>query len=262
MARRRGLKIVEDASHAQGARWRGRLCGTLGDVSVFSLQGGKLAPAGEGGILLCRERELWERAVCLGDITRIIELDSPARRFAATSFGIKTRIAPVSAAIARSQLGRLEEHNRRRNANLEYLSRGLESLGVHTFLPPPHVERVYFEYLVRPRPEKIQLPIPALIRALEAEGCRATHPRYPLLHQQPFFTEGAIKQVMRPVPGLALPDYAAQVLPFTEQANASLIKLPSFPSAGQEILDQYLHAFAKVLNHAGAVADRLAGKAG
>lgn len=257
VAGRHGLKIIEDASHAQGALHRGRACGSLGDVSVMSLQGGKLAPAGEGGMLLCRSRELWERAICLGDITRIIELETPARRFAATSFGVKTRIAPVSAAIARSQLARLDENNQRRNANLEYLSRGLEAVGIHTFLAPSHTQRVYFEYLVRPKPERVPLPVPVLIRALEAEGCRANHPRYPLLHQQPFFTEGVFRQVMRPAPDAQVPNYATQRLPFTEEANAGLIKLPSFHAAGRELLDQYIHAFGKVISHASSVVDRL-----
>lgn len=258
-AGKHGLKIIEDASHAQGAFWRGRACGTLGDVSVFSLQGGKLAPAGEGGILLCRDYEIWERAVCFGDITRIIELETPARRFAATSFGIKTRIAPVSAAIARSQLARLEVNNNKRNANLKYLSTGLERLGIHTFQGPPHVERVYFEYLVRPDIDDVGITNLQLIEALRAEGCEVGLPRYPLLHQQPFFTEGAFREVMRPAPGAALPDYASLSLPVTEKANAGMMKLPSFPRAEKELLDQYLHAFEKVLSHAGEIARRTRG---
>jgi dTDP-4-amino-4,6-dideoxygalactose transaminase len=241
LAKKHGLKIIEDASHAQGATWRGQPCGTLGDISVFSLQGGKLAPAGEGGVLLCREYEQWERAVCFGDITRIIELQTPARRFAATSFGIKSRIAPMSAAIARTQLVRLPENNRRRNRNLEYLSAGLEELGIHTFLPPAHIERVYFEYLVRPDLERIGLSTAALIGALIAEGCQA-----------------AVRSVMRPGPDAAIPDYASLSVPVTEDANARMLKLPSFPNAERELLDQYLLAFRKVLGHAEEIAHRLA----
>ncbi|MEM6560595.1 MAG: aminotransferase class I/II-fold pyridoxal phosphate-dependent enzyme, partial [Planctomycetota bacterium] len=52
LAERHGLAVIEDASHAHGATWRGKPVGTLGDIGVFSLQGDKLAPAGEGGILL------------------------------------------------------------------------------------------------------------------------------------------------------------------------------------------------------------------
>jgi perosamine synthetase len=255
IARRHGLRVIEDASHAHGATWRGRPCGALGDLSVFSLQGDKLAPGGEGGVLLTDDDALHERAVCLGDITRIIELETPARRFAATSFGIKTRIAPLSAAVARVQLRHLHERNARRRANLAYLSEKLEALGFHTFLPPPHVERAYFEYLVRYDAARVPLPLEALLEALRAEGCAAALPRYPLLHQQPFFTEGHWRRVLR-CDRADLPDYACLRLPVTESANDTMLKLPSFPSAGRELLDQYAHAFEKVVRHAGIIVER------
>jgi dTDP-4-amino-4,6-dideoxygalactose transaminase len=193
--------------------------------------------------------------VCFGDITRIIELETPARRFAATSFGIKTRIAPISAAIGRTQLAKLEENNRKRNWNLEYLSKGLETFGIHTFLPPDHVQRVYFEYLVRPDLASIGLPMNTFIEALNAEGCIAALPRYPLLHQQPFFTEGAFLNIMRPdVLHTAVPDYSSVSLPATEKANGEMMKLPSCPWASKELLDQYLFAFEKTVNNAGDIA--------
>ncbi|MGW8160734.1 MAG: DegT/DnrJ/EryC1/StrS family aminotransferase [Desulfobulbales bacterium] len=250
LAEKYNLRIIEDASHAHGAVWRGRPCGSLGDISVFSMQGDKLAPAGEGGVFLCDNYEYYEKATCLGDITRIIELQTPARRFAATSFGIKTRIAPISAAIGLNQLRRLHDHNAIRTSNLQYLSEKLETLGFNTFLPPGHIERVYFEYLVRYDEEKSGLPRNLLLQALHKEGCQVAQPRYPLLHQQPFFTEGFFSQFMRLPPGEKSPAYTECSLPFTEAANSSLLKLPSFPNKDNGILDQYVHAFEKVLGYA------------
>lgn len=261
IADQHGLAIIEDASHAHGATWRGRPCGSLGDMGVFSLQGDKLAPAGEGGVLLCRDAVHVERARCLGDITRIIELQSPARRFAATSFGIKTRIAPVSAALGRSQLARLPARNRRRNDNLAYLSEKLEALGFHTFQGPAHVERVYFEFLIRPKPDLDRLPVETLIAALQAEGCHVSAPRYPLVHQQPFFTEGHAAALARLPAGLTMPDYDPADLPRTQAGNAALIKLPSFPQADRALLDQYADGFAKVVDHAAAIAAAIIGEA-
>ncbi len=254
LAERRGLRIVEDASHAHGAAWRGRPCGALGDVGVFSLQGDKLAPAGEGGVLLCRNPDLYERAALFGDVTRIIELESPAKRFAGTSFGVKSRIAPVSAAIGRSQLARLAEHNAERNANVVRLSTTLEALGVHTFLPPPHVERTYFEFIVRCEPERTGLPLPLLAAALHAEGCQASAPRYPLVHQQPFFTEGHFARIARLPAGTPVPRYDPEDLPATRAGRETLMKLPAFPKAPPELLDQYAEAFEKVLGRADAIA--------
>jgi Predicted pyridoxal phosphate-dependent enzyme apparently involved in regulation of cell wall biogenesis len=255
-AAKHDLKVIEDASHAQGALWRDRLCGALGDISVFSLQGGKLAPAGEGGMFLCKNYETYEKAVCLGDITRIVELETPARRFAATSFGVKTRIAPMSAAIARIQLKHLEENNRRRNGNLEYLSSALEEMGFHTFLPPAHIRRVYFEFLIRTDAQKIGLPTGLLIEALQAEGCTIGLPRYPLLHQQPFFTEGHYLKIARPDKKLSARVYRGDELPETEKLSHSMLKLPSFPVADQEILDQYILAFNKVFTWADTIKKR------
>jgi len=242
------LKIIEDASHAHGAYWNGQPCGSLGDISVFSLQGDKLAPAGEGGIFLCDNPIYMERATCLGDITRIIELDTPAQRFAATSFGMKTRIAPLSAAIARVQLRYLKERNTLRTSNIEYVSRGIEEYGFHTYLAPEHIERTYFEYIVRYDIPKDGLSINELISALQREGCLIGRPRYPLLHQQPLFTEGAYKSIVRLSDDRRLPDYSKVSLPITEISNSNLIKLPSFPNACKDILDQYLKAFEKVFS--------------
>ena len=247
MARRSGIKVIEDASHAAGALWRGRKCGTLGHISVLSLQSGKLAPAGEGGMLLTDDDSLMERAICLGDMMRMLELEGPSRRLAATTFGIKTRMPPLSAAVARVQLTRLEERNRRRNENLTYLSQHLERLGFHTFLPPPHVKRTYFEYVVRFPEDRHQLSREDLIEALQAERCDVSAPRYPLLHQQPLFTEGLFSRIARV--GESSSRYAADALPRTQAACEELIRLPAFPSASRDLLDQYVEAFEKVLSH-------------
>ena len=72
--------------------------------------------------------------------------DSPHRRFAATGFGMKYRMSPLSAAVARVQFKHLDERNRQRNENCAYLSKRLEPLGIHTFLSPENAERVYFEF--------------------------------------------------------------------------------------------------------------------
>lgn len=256
IAQKYNLKIIEDASHAHGAVWRGRQCGTLGDVSVFSLQTDKLAPAGEGGILLTNDDEIYERAVCLGDMMRMMELPTDTRYLAATTFGMKTRMASLSAAIGRVQLKKLDENNQRRNDNLVYLSQKLEQLGLHTFLPPEHVSRVYFEYMIRYDAEKSGMPLSLLIEALTAEGCTVSTPRYPLLHQQPFFTHGLWKTVARLDDSIELPTYKPDALPRTEAANQELIKLPVFPNANRDLLDQYVLAFEKVLSHATEITAR------
>jgi dTDP-4-amino-4,6-dideoxygalactose transaminase len=256
-AKRHNLRIIEDASHAQGAVWRDRNCGTLGDISVFSLQSSKLAPAGEGGMLLTDDAALMERAICLGDIERIRELQTPAYRFAATSFGIKTRMAPLSAAVAQVQLRGLEERNAERNASCIYLSERLEKLGFETFLPPPHIRRVYFELVFRCGRAIASIPRSQLVEALRAEGCAVSLPRYPLLHQQPLFTEGTFNKILR---SECPPTYDLEALPRTAQVNEELLRMPAFPRADRALMDQYAEAFEKVLTHAALIAAKAGGR--
>ncbi len=250
VARRHGLRVLEDASHAHGAQYRGRAVGTLGDAAVFSMQTNKLCPAGEGGMLVTDDREIWERALRLGHYERLPELDSPSRRFAATGFGLKFRMSPLNAAVARAQFRHLPQRNRRRHENLSYLSSRLEDLGLDTFRAPEGVERVYFEFHVRYDEGAAGLPGRDLVRALRAEGAAVDRPRYPLLHQQPLFTEGHWARIARLEGVRELPVYDPRALPRTEAGAASLLKLPSFPRASRELLDQYAAAFAKVLARA------------
>lgn len=57
LAQPRGIAIVEDATEALGSSYRGRLCGTLGDVAAFSFNGNKVITSGGGGMLLAGDPE-------------------------------------------------------------------------------------------------------------------------------------------------------------------------------------------------------------
>lgn len=255
VAKRHNLKVLEDASHAHGAKWQGRWVGTFGDAAVFSLQTNKLAPAGEGGILVTHDDALCEHALCLGHFERIIKLNSPARRFAGTGFGLKHRMAPLSAAVARVQLRHLAERNARRNDNIRYLSERLEQLGFKTFLPPAGIDRVYFMFMVDNVASRTGLSTDRLVTALQAEGCEVAFPRYPLLHQQPVFTEDRFIDIarLRHLPRESLPVYRPDALPRTTAGNDRLIQLPCFPNADRVLLDQYALAFEKAVSSAPAI---------
>jgi len=258
IARKHGLKVLEDASHAHGATYHGQPVGTLADAAVFSMQANKLVPSAEGGVFLTNDDQLWEKVIRFGHYERLLGLNTPSKRFAATGFGFKYRMSPLSAAVARSQLRKLAERNQRRNENCIYLSEKLEKLGIQTFLSPPGVQRVYFEFLVRADESRLGVPVKDLAKALQAEGAMVGAPRYPLLHQQPMFTDAsqpggpAWAKLARisGTPERPLPIYDPAALPRTAAGNASLLKLPSFPRGERRLLDQYATAFEKVLSHA------------
>ena len=265
IAKPRGIKVLEDASHSHGATYHGKLTGTLADAAVFSMQANKLVPSAEGGVFVTANAEMHEKAMRYGHYERLLGLTSPNKRYAATGFGHKFRMSPLSAAVARVQMRHLHDRNQRRNENCIYLSEKLEKLtngAIHTLLAPANVQRVYFEFLVRVDESRIGVPLKDFAKALQAEGAMVGAPRYPLLHQQPMFTGAGgpdkpwakIARLTPEILGKPLPTYDPTALPRTIAGNASLLKMPSFPNiksgAERRLLDQYVTAFEKVLSHA------------
>lgn len=248
IARRHDLKVIEDASHAHGANYHGSPIGTIGDVAVFSMQANKLCPSAEGGMLLTDDDGIAERVIRYGHYERLLGMTtSPNRRFAATGYGLKSRMSPLSAAVARVQLRHLKARNAVRNRNCIRVSRELLTLGLQPFLAPAGSERVYFEFLISCPEGTTGVPVEVFAKALQAEGALVGAPRYPLLHQQPMFTEGTWAEIARiPSPTKV---YDPMDLPATIAGNATLLKLPTFPQAGDDLLDQYVQAFRKVLHH-------------
>ena len=110
---RHGIPLLEDGSHAHGARYSGRRIGGFGRASAFSLQGQKTLTGGEGGVLLTDDEEVFYRALALGHHNKRCKTEIPAghplRPYATTAFGLKFRIHPLAAAIVEEQLRSLDE---------------------------------------------------------------------------------------------------------------------------------------------------------
>jgi 8-amino-3,8-dideoxy-alpha-D-manno-octulosonate transaminase len=68
VARRHGLKVIEDAAQADGASYKGRRLGSIGDVGCFSLQFNKILTSGEGGMVITNDEQVWKRALMFHDV--------------------------------------------------------------------------------------------------------------------------------------------------------------------------------------------------
>jgi 8-amino-3,8-dideoxy-alpha-D-manno-octulosonate transaminase len=68
VARRHNLKVIEDAAQADGASYKGRQVGSIGDVGCFSLQFNKILTSGEGGMVITSDEAVWKRAVMYHDV--------------------------------------------------------------------------------------------------------------------------------------------------------------------------------------------------
>jgi perosamine synthetase len=113
LCERHGLLLFEDSSHAHGARYRGAVVGSFGAASAWSLQANKTIWAGEGGVLVTKDPELYERALLLGHFNRRAMQDipesSPNYAFAFTGTGLKYRAHPLGLALALAQMEKLDQ---------------------------------------------------------------------------------------------------------------------------------------------------------
>lgn len=179
IADRYGLTLIEDAAQAHGATYKGRPVGSLGTLSGASLNGSKtLSALGEGGLFATRDEEqyrLARRVLMFGE-----ELPGQGRDYNARIMGWNYRIDVLAAAFARSQLTRLAEMTRVREANGAALTRALSGVpGIRPPVVPADRTHVYFFYPLLVMPEELGLdpddiPVEAFRDALEqavsAEG--------------------------------------------------------------------------------------------
>lgn len=107
LARRHDLRVLEDACQAIGARYRGRVVGTIGDAGTFSFDSAKLITCGEGGLLVTGSRPVYERADRYHDHGHVHDLSLPRGREAKEGTGFNYRLSELHAAFALAQLERL-----------------------------------------------------------------------------------------------------------------------------------------------------------
>jgi dTDP-4-amino-4,6-dideoxygalactose transaminase len=123
VARRHGLALIEDCAQATGAFYRGKRVGALGDFGAFSLQASKNLTGGEGGILICDDRRMYERAMSLGTHPQrlVAELELEEFRSRIDSLAFNFRMHTASAAIANQQIPHLDDWTEKRNRNARRL---------------------------------------------------------------------------------------------------------------------------------------------
>jgi dTDP-4-amino-4,6-dideoxygalactose transaminase len=136
VARRHGVKVVEDAAQAHGAAWRGRKVGAIGDAGSFSFQSSKNLNAGEGGIVVTNDRALAERAWSLANVGRLPK----GAWYQHELMGWNLRLTEFQGALLLSQFERLPEQCERREHNARYLDRELAQ--IDGIFPQARDERV------------------------------------------------------------------------------------------------------------------------
>lgn len=215
LARANGLRVIEDAAQAHGARYKGRRVGTLGDAAGFSFYPGKnLGAFGDAGAVVTGDADVADRV-------RVLRNYGSRVKYHNETIGFNSRLDEVQAAALRVKLRVLDRWNERRRAIAARYDDGLRDSGLRLPVVPAWAEHVWHLFVVR-TPQR-----DALQRSLDSAGI-GTIIHYPIPpHLQPACAS------------LRIP---AGSLPVTETIHREVISLPIGPHLSEAQADLIVNA--------------------
>jgi len=147
VAKKHNLAVVEDACQAWLADYKGRKCGTLGDLGCFSFQNSKHIPAGEGGAVTGNSDELLDRCQAYHNCGRASGTFKGSGCF---SRGTNFRMTHYQAALLLQEIDKLVTDTKRRQENADFLSAGLAQIpGIEPVRLPANSRAVWHLYAFR-----------------------------------------------------------------------------------------------------------------
>ena len=258
IAKKHNLKVIEDVSHAQGGKYKGRSLGTIGDVGAASLMSGKSFAIGEAGILWTDNLEIYERAVAFGSYERFntanIETEY-LRPFAGLPLGgYKHRMHQLSAAMGRVQLRHYDERCAEINKAVKYFEEGIKGVCgvklVHVDESDGSTMAGWYVPVIRYNPDELGgLSISRFCEALRAEGVAANPGINRPLHTHPVHKTADVYNNGKPTRIRFTSTDIREMdkdLPVSEIINRRAFFFPWFKHFRPEIIDQYINAVRKV----------------
>lgn len=272
IAERHKVALIEDCSHAHGAKWRGQAVGSFGDVGCFSMQGFKAVSGGEAGVATTDDTELLDRMILLGHFGRKrTGVNKAIAEIGDMSLGIKYRPHGWAVAMANVDLSRLPELNRLRSRNYALLNDRLRTCpGIEVIDPLPGAERAgYLEFKFKFSKDVLRrITRDTIIEAMNANGVPAAADRYSdfnyvygLLHTAPLFTSFDLRSIggcfydpsLTPEEG----ERARQApsLPVAEDIGQRLFSLPAYADVSLESLEEMAEAIIEVMQRVDELAE-------
>ena len=272
IARKHGVKVIEDVSHAQGSLYKGKKCGLFGDVAAMSMMAGKSLAIGEGGMLATDDRVIYERCIAYGFYERTgVQsrwnpadkqiTDSELAEFAGVPLGgYKHRLNQTCAAMGRVQLkyydGRIAEIQKAMNRFWDYLE---GTPGIKAHRPPKGSGSTMGGWYAARGLYNAKalggLPVAKYCEAVTAEGFgpwAGPGGNMPL-HIHPAFHKADIFRMGKPTMlsfGQRDVRQGQGTLPVSERMMEIAFGIPWFKHDRPEIIRQYADAYRKVAERA------------
>ena len=143
IARCHGLRVIEDAAQAHGARYKGKRIGAHGDIVCWSFYPGKnLGALGDAGAITTDDEVLAKRIALLRNY-------GSRQKYVNEEAGVNSRLDPIQAAVLRVKLGVLDEWTERRRAVATAYTKGLAESGLILPHVPDWADPAWHLYVVR-----------------------------------------------------------------------------------------------------------------
>lgn len=169
IAKKHNLYVIEDAAQAPGAEYKGKMAGTLGDIGIYSLNYHKHIHTGEGGIVVTNNDELADRIRLIRNHAEAV-VGAKGYSSLVNMIGFNFRMTEIEAAIARSQLKKIDKLLNARLKNIEYLSKEFYKM---PFLEPAKIrsecKHVFYKQAIKYREEITGISRDKFIEAVKAE---------------------------------------------------------------------------------------------
>ena len=225
------LRVIEDAAHALGAKFRDNYLGTIGDFGCFSFHGTKNAATGEGGAFVTSDQKFAKIAEIIREkgTNRSSFMRGERKKYSWVKVGRSLVLSDILAAIALEQVKKLETITNLRRKNALYLLRKLQKLSSKIILPkePSGSYGNWHIFAVRvPRINRDKV-----IKGLRSYGIEAS------FHYLPLHSSSMGKKL----------GYKMSDLPVSEEVAATLIRLPIYPQLKKTQIDYMVAALEKII---------------
>lgn len=181
LCKKYSLYLIEDAAELIGQTYKGKPCGSFGDISTFSFYPNKQITTGEGGMIVCNDEQIAERCRKL----RNLAFEPNGRRFIHYELGWNYRMTNLQAALGVAQLENIEKHILRKREIGKRYNAGLKD--IRGFKLPvastEYSENIYWVYGLVADTEELAN---AMIKKL-GEHKIGTRPFFWPMHEQPVF---------------------------------------------------------------------------
>ena len=229
IASRHGLKVIEDAAEMHGQSYRGKACGSFGDISTFSFYPNKHITTGEGGIILTDNDELAESCRGLRNLCF-----KPEERFVHERLGWNMRMTNMQAAVGLAQLEQLDRFvERKRKMGLRYYEQLKDISSIQLPLTETsYAKNIYWVFAIVLK-DSVTITVGELMDRLSKLGV-GTRPFFCPMHLQPVFINKRM--------------FSNEFLPVSEKMYRRGFYLPSGLALSERQIDEVVHIFRKLLS--------------